>query len=174
MRFPGFSGDPITIEYLTRPRAFRRKLHNGPGPGVEVHAASFIRQRRIVLDSALLRRPSEHRRILVHELFHFAWVRLGAPARRSWARLLQAELKARARGDLGWSAELAKSRLHPSDPATNHPRFRRYLSEAFCDTAAWLFAGVPRHPEFTLASTHRAARRQWFKSLVAGRPLLLL
>ncbi len=174
MRVPGFSGDPISIEYLTRPRAFRRKLLHGPGPGVEVHAASFIRQRRIVLDSALLRQRSEHRRILVHELFHFAWVRLDAPARRSWAQLLQTELRARARGELGWSAELAKNRLLPSDPASNHPRFRRYLSEAFCDTAAWLFAGLPRHPEFTLAARYRTARRQWFKEMVARRPLVAL
>lgn len=170
MRVPEFSGAPLAIEYAAQPRAWRGSLHHGPGPGVEVHAASYIRQRRIVLDAALLRNPSEHRRILVHELFHFAWVRLGPPDRESWARLLKAELRRRARGELGWSAELAKSRLRPSDPSSNHRRFRRYLSEAFCDTAAWLYAGVRRHSEFTLAPPMRAARRAWFRNLVRRRP----
>ena len=174
MRLPDLSGAPISIEYLDDPRAWRGRLRSGPGPGVEVHAGSFIRGRRIMLDSALLRSPAEHRRILVHELFHFAWVRLGAPNRESWAALLSRESAARARGDLGWSAELAKSRLRPADRAANHTRWRRYLSEAFCDTAAWLFAGVRAHSEFTLARRHRLARRAWFAGLLARRPVLPL
>jgi hypothetical protein len=174
MRVPDFYGAPLAVEYLQGPRAWRGRLRAGPGPGVEVHAGSFIRQRRIVLDSTLLRQPAEHRRILVHELFHFAWVRLGTPDRESWAALLARELSARARGDLGWSAELAKSRLRAGDSTANHTRWRRYLSEAFCDTAAWLFAGIPRHGEFTLATRHRNARREWFRSLLARRPELPL
>lgn len=174
MRVPDFSGAPLAVEYLDSPRAWRGKLHTGPGPGVGVHAGSFIRQRRIVLDSALLRRPREHRRILVHELFHFAWVRLGSPSRDCWSALLARELSARARGELGWSAELAKSRLLPGDIEANHARWRRYLSESFCDTAAWLFAGAGSHAEFTLATRHRNARRQWFRALLQRRPVLPL
>lgn len=169
MRVPDFSGAPLAIEYMDDPRAWRGKLRGGPGPGTPVHAGSFIRQRRIVLDTALLRRPREHGRILVHELFHFAWVRLGPAERESWAALLTREAKAHARGELGWSAELTKSRIGPNDRAANHQRWRRYLSEAFCDTAAWLFAGIARHPEFTLARRYRLARRAWFNDFVKRR-----
>lgn len=169
MRLPDFSGAPLAIEYMSDPRACRGKLREGPGPGAPVHAGSFIRQRRIVLDKALLRRPREHRRILVHELFHFVWVRLGPVERESWTALIARETEAHARGELGWSAELAKSRIGPNDRAANHSRWRRYLSEAFCDTAAWLFAGIARHSEFTLARRHRLARRAWFKEFVNRR-----
>jgi hypothetical protein len=41
-------------------------------------------------------------------------------------------------------------------------RWREYCCESFCDTAAWLYAGVARHEEFTLAAPLRAARRKWF------------
>lgn len=174
MRVPDFSGTPLAIEYMPDPHAWRGKIRSGAGPGVQVHAGSFIRQRRIVLDTALLRRPREHSRILVHELFHFAWVRLGSSDRDSWASLLASEIRARARGDLGWSAELAKNGLTHGDVATNHRRWRRYLSESFCDTAAWLFAGIPSHSEFTLARRHRLARRTWFKSLLKRRTTLPL
>jgi hypothetical protein len=172
MRLPELSGAPIAVEYLAEPHAWRGQLRSGPGPGEEVHAGSFIRRRTIVLDTALRSRPSEHRRILTHELFHFVWVRLGQPDRAVWARLLAAELAARARGDLGWSAELAKGRLHHADQASMHMRWRRYISEAFCDTAAWLFAGLRSHDEFTLARRHRDARRAWFLHLIARRRTL--
>lgn len=174
MRVPDFCGAPLAVEYMPDPHAWRGRLISGAGPGLRVHAASFIRQRRIVLDAALLRHPREHRRILVHELFHFAWVRLGSPDRATWAALLAREIRARARGDLGWSAELSKTALKPDDLAHNHRRWRRYLSEAFCDTAAWLFAGIPRHSEFTLARRHRSARRAWFGALLRRRPALSL
>ena len=48
------------------------------------------------------------RRILVHELFHFAWASLGNPTTQSWARVIEAEWNSRARGELGWSAEYRK------------------------------------------------------------------
>lgn len=174
MRVPEFSGTPLAIEYMADPHAWQGKMRGGPGPGAQVHAGSFIRQRRIVLDSALLRRPREHRRILVHELFHFVWVRLGRTDRESWEALLCREVQARARGDLGWSAELAKSRLQPDDVTGDHTRWRRYLSEAFCDTAACLLSGIPRHSEFTLARRFRRARREWFRGLLRRRTPLPL
>jgi len=172
MRLPGFAGSPIQVQYLKAPRVLRRKLHSGPGPGVEVHAASFIRERRIVLDAELLKQPAEHGRILAHELFHFVWVRLGNAWRRSWAALLRAELRSRVRGELGWSAELAKSRLRPGDAETGHVRFRRYASESFCDTAAWVYGRAGRHPEHTLVAGWRAKRRAWFANLLKQAPEL--
>jgi hypothetical protein len=45
------------------------------------------------------------------------------------------------------------------------------VCEAFCDTAAWLWCGVSRHPEFTLAARRRPARRQWFRIYLDGRQL---
>ena len=145
---------PILIEIVPA-------LSDRCGP---VHAGSFIRERRIALDSGLLGEPRELARILVHELFHFAWVRLGNARRRSFEELLAREIGRQARGELGWSAEWRKGGLRPGDAARRTPRWREYVCESFCDTAAWLFANIDSHPEFTLAARHRRARREWFEA----------
>lgn len=143
-------------------RAWRGRLFAGAGPGMEVHAASFIRQRRMVLDRALLAHPPELARILVHELFHFVWVRLSNADRLSWHAVLSRELSRRARGELGWSSELRKSQL-PSGAAQARSRlWREYACESFCDTAAFLLSGIPTHPEFTLKPAFRRGRARWF------------
>jgi hypothetical protein len=134
-----------------------------------VHAGSFIRKREIVLDQELKRQPQELARILVHELFHFAWVRLGNPARRSYETLVRQEWKQRARGELGWSAESRKRALsRDARRAGDLPRWRDYLCESFCDTAAWIYSGVRRHPEYTLAARHRNRRAEWFRAVFDG------
>src|SRR5438477_4297266 len=103
---PQVCGLPIEITFLPSLRAHRGKLLSGKaGRGTEVHAGSFLRQRRIVLDAALRSRPGELRRILTHELFHFVWLRLGNPRRRSYEELVARELTGRVKGELGWSAE---------------------------------------------------------------------
>jgi hypothetical protein len=132
-----------------------------------VYAGSFIRKRQIVLDQELENQPKELARILVHELFHFAWVRLGNPARRSYEALLRAERERRARGELGWSAELRKRALTDGS-VRDESSWRDYLCESFCDTAAWVYSGVRRHPEYTLAARHRNRRAEWFRSAFAG------
>jgi hypothetical protein len=114
-----------------------------------VHAAAFIRRREIVLETQLTRKPGDLRLITVHEIFHLVWARLGNPARRTWAVLLEAEAAAQARGELGESSSLKKS------PG--------YVCESFCDTAAWLYSGVRRSPHFTLAERWRSRRRAWFE-----------
>ena len=43
-------------------------------------------------------------------------------------------------------------------------RWRDYLCESFCDTAAWIYSGVRRHPEYTLAARHRNRRAEWFRA----------
>ena len=132
--------------------------------GQEVHAATFIRQRRIVLDRALLASRAELGRILVHELFHFVWVRLSNAQRHGYAAAIENELEARARGELGWSAEMRKRAL-----ASRAGRaWREYVCESFCDTAAWLYSGVRRHQEFTLAPRFRERRAAWFAAAFAG------
>ena len=76
-----------------------------------VHAATFIRQRRIVLDAELLRSDAELRRILIHELFHFVWARLANAVRRSFEELLAQTAPRR----VNWAGR-------PSTARTNSPR----------------------------------------------------
>lgn len=123
----------------------------------------MIRQRRIVLDAALKRKPAELTRILMHELFHFVWVRLGNPGRRSFEELLARERRERVRGELGWSAEHLKLALDQRDCVLRSRRWREYVCESFCDTGAWLLARVSRHEEFTLSAGSRRRRSAWFE-----------
>jgi len=143
-----------------------RRLYSNRAHGEPVYAGSFIRKREIVLDQELERQPRELARILVHELFHFAWVRLGNPTRRSYEALVREEWRRRARGELGWSAESRKRRLSNSRMRTSQsPPWRDYLCESFCDTAAWIYSGVRQHPEYTLAARHRNRRAAWFRAV---------
>jgi hypothetical protein len=156
-RLPPMRGAPIRLE---------------PAPGLRdrrgpVHAGSFLRERRIAFDCT----RAEFPRVLVHELFHFVWLRLGNPRRHGWEALLRAERKGGAQGELGWSAEWRKEGLRRSDIAGRSRAWRLYCCESFCDTAAWLYSGVAEHAEFTLAANLRRARRQWFIETIETRPL---
>ena len=153
----------MRLRFLPALTADRRRLYSNRPLGQPVYAGSFIRKREIILDQELERQPRELTRILIHELFHFAWVRLGNPARRSFEDLLKAEWKQGARGELGWSAELRKNALAKSRPQAT-ALWRDYLCESFCDTAAWLYSGRRHHPEYTLAARHRNRRAAWFQS----------
>jgi hypothetical protein len=133
-----------------------------------VHAGSLIRKREIVLESELRASPRELSRIFVHEIFHFAWVRLGNLRRDSYDRLVRVEMVGRARGELGWSAEEKKLAL---DGSCAGVPWREYLCESFCDTAAFLYAGCGKHDEFTLARKWRLRRAQWFRESLGGRVL---
>ncbi len=157
-------GRPITLRFDAGLRAHRGKLLAGSGArGIAVHAASFVRRREIVLDRTLKKNREECARVLVHELFHFAWVKLGNRMRREFERLLEGEMGSRARGELGWSAEMRKVKLVPADLARRSSAWREYVCESFCETGAWLYSGVGRHEEFTLAGRFRSARREWFE-----------
>ncbi len=129
-----------------------------------VHAGSFLRKREILLDSALLASPPELTRILTHELYHFVWIRLGNPARRSYEDLVKAECRRSAPGELGWSAEWRKCALGVRDRTARSRRWREYVCESFCDTAAWLYSGGGRHAEFTLGAVDRKRRKAWFQA----------
>ncbi len=152
MKLPGLSGSPIHVQ--VRPSL---------GPH---HAASSIPKRIILLDSGLLSQPGEFDRILMHELFHFVWVRLSNQTRRDWELLLTRELRQKVRGELGWSAEWRKHKLSLPDALDRTPSWRCYVCESFCDTAAWLYADLrstdPGTAEFTLRPSARPARRRWF------------
>lgn len=170
-RLPAIEGLPIQLRFLPGLRASRDRL-TGDGESFgrdwpEVHAGTFIRRRDTVVDAALCAKSNELARILIHELFHYAWARLGNPARRSFEAVLLREIEQRARGELGWSAEMRKRRLS----VTAGRQWREYVCEAFCDTAAWLYSGIRRHDEFTLAARHRAVRARWFRDVFGGRGL---
>jgi len=157
---PLIEGRPIRLE-------IRPELADRHG---SVHAGAFIRERRIVFDAELTADPEELARIFVHEIFHFVWLRLGNPRRWSYEALLREELGRRARGELGWSAEWRKRALAEGDAGGRTRRWREYVCESFCDTAAWMFSGVPEHGEYTLAGCYRDRRREWFrKSDVTNR-----
>jgi hypothetical protein len=128
-------------------------------------AATSLPRRTILLDSAVLTRTGDFERILVHELFHFSWVRLGNPLRREWSELLAWEWSSGVAGELGWSAEWRKAKLNAEDWQGRSPRWRRYICESYCDTAAWLYAGLSGHPEFTLEVAARKNRKAWFREL---------
>jgi hypothetical protein len=150
---PVLTGQRISISAQQRLTAHRGKLLSCSQHGTPVHAASFIRKRRIVLESELLRQPRKLRLILVHEIFHFVWARLGNATRQSFGSILERERQSGARGELGESAAAKKALGSWKD----------YVCESFCDTAAWMYAGVNRHSDFTLAARWRNQRRAWFE-----------
>ena len=126
-------------------------------------AASNIRRRLILLDREVLAERGDFERILIHEIFHFTWVRLPNSKRRSWEKLIESEIARGTAGELGWSAESRKEKLRAAAIARRSPAWRRYACESFCDSAAWLYAGLRRHEEFTLPARFRRARAQWLR-----------
>jgi hypothetical protein len=146
-----FDGGKVTIRY-------RADLRDTAGNAA--HAATFIRRREIVLDPSLKASPREHRRILLHEHFHFAWVRLGNQRRWAWESYLEGEWSSGGRGEAGWSAEWRKRELSAADVAQRSHHWREYCCESFCDTAAWITGGVDS--EVTLGRARRRARLAWF------------
>ena len=169
-RLPLLQGRSLGVGFLPALTAGSRKLYSNREHGQPVYAASYLRRREIILDQELEDRPREMARILTHELFHFAWVRLNNQTRRSWEAIVRRERRGRAQGELGWSAESRKLALTDNrrSKAYNPKLWREYLCESFCDTAAWLFSGVHRHREFTLAERHRRRRAEWFRAAFAG------
>jgi hypothetical protein len=127
----------------------------------------------ISLDREVLTSPGDFERILIHEIFHFAWVRLSNALRLDWERVLGGEFASGAAGEMGWSAEWRKTKLEGNDRRYRTPAWRRYACESFCDTAAWRYAGLGQHGEFTLPSRFRGMRRKWFESRLETRTLLV-
>lgn len=128
-----------------------------------MHAATFLRKRHIVLETALLCRSRMLRLIVVHEIFHFVWARLGNRLRREFTALLIKERKCGARGELGESSGEKKRSMIARGAFPNSRHTRDYVCESFCDTAAWLYSGVKRDPAFTLAKRWKRLRRGWFE-----------
>jgi hypothetical protein len=168
-RLPTLEGRSLRIRFMPALTVGSGKLYSRRSCGQPVYAGSYIRKREIVLDRELKSHPNELARILTHELFHFAWVRLGNPARRSYENLVRREFKNHARGELGWSAESRKSAI--KNVSDNPQPWREYICESFCDTAAWLYSGVRRHGEFTLGARYKARRAEWFRETFRNGPI---
>jgi hypothetical protein len=162
-----FDGPPIRIRY-------RRNLVDTAGNAAD--AATYIRKRETVLDPELKKSPRRHRRILLHEYFHFAWVRLGNPRRAAWEAFLKAEWQTGTRGEAGWSAEWRKRKLAGRDVAERSRLWREYCCESFCDTGALVTEIDSRYlddSEVTLSAGRRRARVAWFRrNLDRGRFLV--
>jgi len=154
---PPLAGLPVSVENV-------RSLRDRRGP---VHGGAFLRERRIALDCS----RAEFPRIFVHEVAHFIWLRLGNATRMAYEDVLRAEFGARARGELGWSAEWRKDTLRPEDIARRSRRWREYCCESFCDTAAWMYSGATGHAEFTLSGRWLRRRKAWFSEALGGRTL---
>lgn len=135
------------------------------------HAATSIPRRLIVIEGSVLSQHGEFQRILIHEIFHFAWVRLSNDRRRSWEQVVMKEISSRVRGELGWSAEMRKERLQTADLTQRTIAWRHYACESFCDTAAYLYGELEEHGEFTLPQRVRNSRLTWFKRELASDAL---
>jgi hypothetical protein len=163
---PPFEGSPIHLEFRPGLTAHRGKLLSGDANrGRPLYAASFLRERRIVLEENLASETGDLRLILAHELYHFAWWRLGNNRRAEYDSLLRTELTASAAGELGESSSVAKQEHVSRGFALGGNFWKHYVCESFCDTGAWLFSGVDEHRCFRLAAKWRIRRASWFRSL---------
>lgn len=169
---PVFTGAAIGVEFRPALTVYRNKLLSRANKGHPVHAASLLRRRKIILEEELLRNPRELNRILIHEVFHFVWWKLGNARRRDWENVLARESRFGARGELGWSAMVEKQRLGRRQASGRTRRWRAYACESFCDTAAWYFVRG-RHSEYTLQAPFRRRRETWLKNLLAAGALRL-
>jgi len=167
---PDLEGEPVSLSFRPDLSAHRGKLLSRKlEKGTPVHAAAFIRQRRIVLETALFKDRQRLQQILVHELFHFVWARLGNHKRAEFSAILRRELERNARGELGEAAAVKKARLQPGDHRIENRRWRDYLCESFCDTAAWYHTGVNLPDEVTLGRRWSKPRARWIDSIFQER-----
>ena len=168
---PHLSGNDISLSIRPELAAYRGKLLSGVSHrGTPVHAAAFIRKRRIVIENTLLDRPGKLRLILVHELFHFVWARAGNSRRDRFTALLTTEIAKRARGELGESAAVMKAALQKAHSTHRNSSWRDYVCESFCDTAAWFYSGQQEFAELTLSKRWSEERRRWFLSAFPKPP----
>ncbi len=156
----------VKVRFRAKLTAHRGKLLSRRGLGTRVHAGAFLRRKLIILDRDLKSDPGELRRILVHELAHFLWWRLGNPSRHSYERILNGEMELGIEGELGWSAEWRKRDLTRRDREGRTRRWREYCCESFCDTAAWLYSGSGKHREFTLPARFRKLRKVRLEAII--------
>jgi hypothetical protein len=171
---PPLDGSPLGVEIRSRIQVERGRLILHGNGGHAVHGAANIRGRKILLEAALLDDPPNLKRIFLHELCHFVWVRLSNGKRLEFEEVLRREFDSGARGELGWSAEMRKHQISAADVEKRSRRWREYACESFCDTAAWWFGESTDHPECTLSRRYHSGRRAWCRNfLPAGGRIAL-
>ena len=150
-------GDGICIRFV------RDLSSHGP-----VHAGSLLRERRILLETTLAGDPADFARIFVHELFHFAWLRLGNPRRRSYELLLAEEICRGCQGRTWLVRGMAQDRTRALRPPAAHPPLARIcLRELlrFRRVALFRRRAAIQNLRFLRASGQGA--RTWFERSVA-------
>ena len=106
--------------------------------------------------SARCRTPGRARRVRAHPGPRDLPLRLGPPlepdppelGRRAGGRISRRALPASSAGARN-GASISSRR---ADVRRRTPAWRRYVCESFCDTSAWLCAGLRPHDEYTLAA----------------------
>lgn len=166
---PILAGSPIRVITRAKLIAHRGRLVSPrSASGSAVYAASFVRKRKIILESALLPHPEALRFILVHELFHFVWPRLGNGSRKSFEAVLLEERRCRAGGELGESSGVKKEAWRRGSGAGKRRLWRDYVCECFCDTAAWLYTNPQGSKTVSLRKCWRDRREAWFDAATNG------
>lgn len=161
------AGRPVQVAFLPELTAHRGKLLSRADRGTPVYAATYIRRRRMVLETSLLADPAALRFIFVHELFHFVWVRLSNRTRDEYSELLTRELARNARGELGESSLVKKAEIRRQPECLpSSALWRDYICESFCDSAACILTGAPVHAGLKLATRWIDIRRDWFEGNV--------
>lgn len=156
---PLFQGHPVTV-------LNRRRLSDTYGNPAD--ASTWIRNRLILLDTELAADQPKRHSILLHEYFHFVWVRLGNPKRFAWENFINAQDASPYLGEAGWSAQWRKQKLHPEDAESRSRRWREYCCESFCDTGARLYSSDKS--ENTLSALPLRKREQWFREVLGPGP----
>jgi hypothetical protein len=168
-KLPRLEGRPVDVSLRPELTVHRGQLLSRSPRGKAVHAGADIKKRFMVLDTTLTRNSSELERIFIHEVYHFVWARLSNAKRWSYEELVAGQME--ARGELGWSAEEAKEHVSDDDRRARNRRWRDYVCESFCDTAAWVYSNALVHEEWTLAPRYRTARKRWFAESIRGSSL---
>lgn len=163
------AGRPVQVAFRPALTAYNGKLLSRADRGTPVYAAMYIRRRKMVLETSLLAHAAALRFVFVHELFHFAWVRLGNKTREEYSGLLLTEIARRARGELGESSAVKKTELREhAGVSPSSALWRDYICESFCDSAACIFTGRTVHEGPNLAKRWRAIRGDWFDKKIEG------
>jgi hypothetical protein len=153
----------VQVAFLPRLTDYRGKLLSGDHRGTPIYAAAFVRERRIVLETDLVKTPDALRFIFVHELFHLAWLRLGNGRREAFRKLLVNEIAANVRGELGESSTVKKGQwMACPEFSVRAPNWRDYTCESFCDSAASFYAAGRVPSGYKIGKAWTAIRRDWF------------
>ena len=156
--YASLTGAPVRVDLVRGLRDRRGPVHAGSFPPRTPHRAR-LHARRVSADL----RPRGG------ALHLAAPGQPGALAlRRRGARRNR---RAAPAGNWGGARSGGRTRCARTTSAARTRRWREYCCESFCDTAAWLYSGLERHEEFTLARTLAQRGAAWFAESLDNRTL---